>query len=90
MDITPYKKAVALRYDRDKDHAPRVIAKGRGYLAEQILSRAGEDTLVWEDPALVEALFQLQVDQEIPPHLYQVVAEVFAFVYRLDQQERER
>ncbi len=83
--LKPPKKAVALRYERGKDKAPRVTAKGQGWLAEQILQRVGDDTPVWEDAALVEVLYQLDLNREIPEHLYQAVAEVLAFVYRLDK-----
>ncbi|MFO7263517.1 MAG: hypothetical protein A6D91_11730 [Bacillaceae bacterium G1] len=85
--LKPPKKAVALRYERGKDRAPRVTAKGQGWLAEQILKRAGDNTPVVEDAALVEVLYQLELQQEIPPHLYQAVAEILAFVYRLDKGE---
>lgn len=85
--LKPPKKAVALRYERGKDKAPRVTAKGQGWLAEQILKRAGDNTPVVEDAALVEVLYQLELQQEIPPHLYQAVAEILAFVYRLDKGE---
>nr|MBO2478497.1 hypothetical protein [Bacillota bacterium] len=85
--LKPPKKAVALRYERGKDRAPRVTAKGQGWLAEQILKRAGDNTPVVEDAALVEVLYQLELQQEIPPYLYQAVAEILAFVYRLDKGE---
>jgi len=85
--LKPPKKAVALRYERGKDRAPRVTAKGQGWLAEQILKQAGDNTPVVEDAALVEVLYQLDLQQEIPPHLYQAVAEILAFVYRLDKGE---
>jgi len=85
--LKPPKKAVALRYERGKDRAPRVTAKGQGWLAEQILKQAGDNTPVVEDAALVEVLYQLELQQEIPPHLYQAVAEILAFVYRLDKGE---
>ena len=78
------KTAVALGYAHDKDHAPRVLASGKGYLAEQILNLAEENDLpVRNDPILAEALAQIDLNQVIPPELYAVVAEVFAFVYRL-------
>ena len=84
--LRPPKKVVALRYERGKDKAPRVTAKGQGWLAEQILARVDGDTPVVEDAALVEVLYQLELNQEIPVRLYQVVAEILAFVYRLDTQ----
>ncbi|GIW46233.1 MAG: flagellar biosynthetic protein FlhB [Deltaproteobacteria bacterium] len=82
------KKAVALRYDKEADSAPRVVAKGRGNVAEKILQIAREYNIpLKEDPILVDALSTLDLYQEIPPELYRAVAEVLAFVYRLTQRE---
>ncbi|GBD39464.1 Flagellar biosynthetic protein FlhB [bacterium HR37] len=82
------KKAVALRYDKEADSAPRVVAKGRGNVAEKILQIAREYNIpLKEDPILVDALSTLDLYQEIPPELYKAVAEVLAFVYRLTQRE---
>ncbi len=78
-------KAVALRYDAEKEHAPKIVAKGSGYLAQRILELAREhDVQVHEDPDLVEVLAKLDVNTEIPERLYQAVAEVLAFLYRLN------
>ena len=78
------KTAVALGYDKGSDLAPKVLASGKGFLAEQILNLAEENNLpVRNDPILAEALAQVDLNQVIPPELYAVVAEVFAFVYRL-------
>jgi flagellar biosynthesis protein len=83
------RAAVALRYDRAKDHAPRVTAKGQGHVAEKIIALAREHHIpMREDPELVQALTQLDLHQEIPPSLYPVVAEILAFVYRLNQTYR--
>jgi len=85
------RRAVALRYDRQKDGAPRVIGKGRGYIAEKIIALAeAEGITVYEDPDLVQMLAALNVHQEIPPKLYQVVAEVLAFVYRMNKLPLQR
>ncbi|MFQ5487469.1 MAG: EscU/YscU/HrcU family type III secretion system export apparatus switch protein [Gammaproteobacteria bacterium] len=74
--------AVTLHYDGD--NAPQVSAKGAGSLAEQILSLAREhDIPLHEDEQLVEVLAQLELGDEIPETLYQVVAEIIAFVYVL-------
>ena len=78
--------AVALGYEAEKDAAPRVLAKGRGAVAEAIIRVAGEAGIpVQEDGDLVQLLSMLDVDEEIPPELYQVVAEVLAFVYRMNE-----
>ena len=79
------KKAVALRFDAEKDDAPRVVAKGSGYVAQKIEEIAREAGVhVRQDPQLLEYLSALNLNQEIPPSLYSVVAEILAFVYRLD------
>ncbi len=80
------KQAVALRYQEGVTEAPVVVAKGKGFVAENILAKAKEHNIpVQVDPSLVEVLAKLDVDQQIPPELYQVVAEILAFVYRLDK-----
>ncbi|MGN7470261.1 EscU/YscU/HrcU family type III secretion system export apparatus switch protein [Brevibacillus sp. SAFN-007a] len=80
------KQAVALKYQAGAMEAPKVVAKGKGFVAENILKTAKEHHIpVQEDPSLVEVLGKLDLDQQIPPELYQVVAEVLAFVYRLDK-----
>ena len=79
------RRAVALRYDPEKERSPRVIGQGRGYLAERIIEMAkAEGITVYEDADLVTLLAALDIHAEIPPKLYQVVAEVLAFVYRMN------
>ena len=78
--------ALSLRYDAKKDKAPRLTAKGRGAVAEEILRIARENSIpIKEDPDLVELLYPLEFDQEIPPELYGVVAELLAYIYRLNR-----
>ncbi len=80
------KKAAAIVYDRERDNAPRVTAKGEGRRAEQILALAEAHGIpVREDPYLAELLALIDLDAEIPPGLYLAVAEVLAFVYRLNE-----
>jgi flagellar biosynthesis protein len=80
------KKAVALKYEPEHGSAPTVIAKGKGVIADEILRRAQENGVpVQEDPSLVEVLSKLDLNQEIPPELYKLVAEVLSFVYRSDR-----
>jgi flagellar biosynthesis protein len=84
MSTPTPRQAVALRYQPLHDEAPRVTAKGRGALAERILELARQHHLpIREDKNLVQVLAQLDLDQPIPPALYQVVAEILAFIYRL-------
>ena len=78
------KKAVALRYDRDRDNAPRLVAKGYGELAERIIEVAKEKKIpVVEDKELTEALLSVDVYEEIPSVLYEAVARVLVFVSRV-------
>lgn len=80
------KSAVSLKYNSSGDTAPRVTAKGTGLIAEKIITLAHEhDIPVQQDPDLVEVLSQVDVDQEIPPAVYQVVAELLAFVYQMNK-----
>lgn len=80
------KKAVALKYEPERSSAPVVVAKGQGVIAEEILRKAQENGIpVQEDASLVEVLSKLDLDQEIPPELYQLVAEILSFVYRSDK-----
>lgn len=83
MDKT--RKAVALKYDKEKDHAPKVIAKGRGEIAQKIIEIGAAHNLpLYEDKNLVQILEALELETEIPPELYRAVAEVLAFIYRLN------
>ena len=79
----PPKNAVALRYDTKMGDAPKVVASGKGFVAEDIVRIAKENNVhVRQDPALAGALSSLEVGSTIPPELFRVVAEVIAFVYR--------
>ncbi len=80
------KSAVALKYDQSNTSAPKVVAKGKGDTAEEIMRLAEENGVpIQQDDSLIHLLSQLDIDREIPPNLYQAVAEVFAFIYQLDQ-----
>jgi len=86
-EIDPQQLAVALAY-REDEGAPRVVAKGRGLLAEAILARAKETGVyVHESPELVALLMQVDLDSRIPPQLYVAVAELLAWLYRLERGE---
>ncbi len=76
------KQAVALRYDQDKENAPKVLAKGKGITAQKIIEIAHEHDLpIREDADLIELLSKVEIDHEIPENLYIAVAEVFKFIY---------
>ncbi len=78
-------QAVALSYG-EADVAPRVVAKGRGLLAEEIIRRAQEaGVYVHGSPELVSLLMQVDLDERIPPTLYIAVAELLAWIYRLEK-----
>ena len=80
----PRQQAIALSYDRARDGAPAVVAKGRGEMAERILELArNHDVPVREDADLLELLAVCDVGDEIPAELYGVVAELLAYLYRL-------
>ncbi|VVE50917.1 Flagellar biosynthetic protein FlhB [Pandoraea aquatica] len=85
MTLPPERRtAVALAYGA-KDSAPRVVAKGYGLLAETIVRTAREHGLyVHESPELVSLLMQVDLDQRIPAQLYQAVAELLAWLYKLE------
>jgi len=88
--VNPEHYAVALRYEQASMAAPRVVAKGRNYLAQRIRQKALEHRVpVVENPPLARALYrQVEVGQEIPVELYRAVAEVLAYVFRLMQSYR--
>lgn len=76
--------AVALAY-QNGDSAPRIVAKGRGLIAEQIIERAREHGVaVHESKELVALLMQVELDDQIPPALYRAVAELLAWLYRVE------
>ena len=82
-----YLTAVALAY-REGQIAPKVVAKGRGLIAQEIIKRAKEAGIyVHESSELVALLMQVNIDDRIPPQLYVAVAELLAWLYRLEQGE---
>lgn len=84
MSADPKRNAVALAY-RETDAAPRVVAKGRGLIADEIIARAREHGIyVHESPELVGLLMQIDLDDRIPPQLYAAVAELLAWLYALE------
>jgi flagellar biosynthesis protein len=78
-------RALALKYQPKSDNAPRVTAKGKGKVAEKIIEIAKKNNIyIYNDPDLIEILSQLDINDEIPPDLYIVAAELLAFVYSLN------
>ena len=84
-------KAVAILYDEKEANAPKVIARGKGTVAEKIIEVAREAGIhIQEDPNLVELLSKIEIGEEIPVELYQTVAEVLSFVYKINSKFREK
>jgi flagellar biosynthetic protein FlhB len=83
--VNPTHYAVALRYDQGMMAAPKVVAKGRNYLAARIRQRAIQNQVpIVENPPLAQALYKsVEIGQDIPPHLYRAVAEILAYIFRI-------
>jgi flagellar biosynthesis protein len=78
-------KAAALKYDREERDAPHLVASGSGRIADRIVEVAREaEVPIVEDAALVSALLALDIGEEIPLDLYEAVARVLAFIYKVD------
>ena len=85
MQDNKEKQAIALYYDPE-DNAPRVVASGKGALAERIIEKAKEaDVPVHADDKLAETLSRLEIGDAIPPELYEAVAEILVFVDAMDK-----
>ena len=81
--------AAAIRYDGERDRAPRVTARGRGIIAEKIIALAQEYGIpLKSDPDLIQILSKLEVGTEIPVELYRAVAEILAFIYSINENQR--
>jgi flagellar biosynthesis protein len=79
----PRLRVAALRYDHPADRAPKLVARGDGHVAEKIIALAREHGVpIHEDRELVATLARLDLDEDIPVEVYQVVAEILAFLYR--------
>lgn len=79
----PKQKAVALRYNADKEDAPRVVATGEGHMAEQIVRIALDHGItIRQDSDLVEILSKLDIDALIPIEAFAAVAEILSYIYR--------
>lgn len=81
------EKAVALKYESEKEKAPRVLAKGEGEAAKNIIKIAQLHNLpIKKDEDLVELLSKVEIDKEVPKELYTVVAELFSYIYKITNQ----
>lgn len=90
MNKPESRLAAALKYDSLTDAAPKVVAKGRGEIAARIIELAERHRIpIKSDPALVQILSKLDLDEQIPIELYRAVAEILAFVYSTNARYRE-
>lgn len=86
----PPKKAAALAYDKASDSAPKLTAKGRGQVADKIIAIAKEHGIpVQKDADLMEILDKVEIDSEIPLEVYSVVADIFAYIYKVNAQRKQ-
>ncbi len=83
------KKAVALKYEPEEMNAPQVISKGVGILAEKILQIAEEHNIPIVKSEVVEPLLSVRIRSEIPPELYNAIAEIIAYVYKLVRESKK-
>ena len=80
------KTAVALKYDTESGEAPYVVAAGKGALADKIIAESVKNDIPqYEDEKLVKSLSKLEIGENIPPELYEVVAQVLLFVDKMDR-----
>lgn len=80
------KQAIALTYQKSNNAAPKVVAKGTGFMAEKIMSTAKQNSVpVYQNKTLASMLMAVELDREIPPELFQAVAEVLAYIYYIDK-----
>ena len=85
MSVSNYKNqqqmAVALKYNPDKDNAPMVVASGGGYIAQTILDLAQKNGVpVYQDNSAASLLSRFQPGTQIPPEMYQIIAEIYAYI----------
>lgn len=80
------KQAAALRYAQNQDAAPKVLASGKGHMAEKIIQKAKEyNVAIFQNEVLASSLLDLEVNEEIPPQLYKAVAEVFVWLMNCEE-----
>ena len=86
----PKKAAIAVHYEKEFDTAPRIVAKGKGSIAEKIIELARKNAVpLYEDPDLIEVLSKLDLGQEIPSEMYKLIAEVLVYVYRSNNKAKK-
>jgi len=89
-DNSYVQKAAALKYDIDSDSAPKVVAKGQGETANNIIKLARDNNIpIKKDEDLVELLSKIDIDKEIPASMYKAVAEIFSFIYDMTDKGKD-
>jgi flagellar biosynthesis protein len=82
------QEAVALQYNKEKNRAPKVTAKGKGESAKKIIELANEHNIpIKKDEDLLELLSKVELNKEVPQEMYKAVAEVFSFIYKVTKKE---
>ncbi len=85
------KKSIALKYEKEKDIAPKLISKGKGKEAEKILKMADDyDIPVITDSNLTDNLYQLSINENIPEELFEIIATIYSFVMRKKENKNEK
>ncbi len=85
------KKAVSLKYDKIKQNAPKLIAKGKGSIALNIIDVAQKHNIpIKKDEDLLQMLSQIEVNEEIPTELYSAVSQIFSFIYELSNEQEDK
>jgi flagellar biosynthesis protein len=80
------KQAIALTYQKSNNNSPKVVAKGSGFMADRIMATAKQNSVpIYQNKTLASMLMAVELDREIPPELYQAVAEVLAYIYYVDK-----
>ena len=83
-------KAVALKYDKDVNNAPEVVASGQRYIASSIIKIAKQNDIpIKKDEDMVELLSKIDINKEVPDTMYKAVAEIFSFIYEITNDKRE-
>ncbi|ADN09397.1 EscU/YscU/HrcU family type III secretion system export apparatus switch protein [Sulfurimonas autotrophica] len=83
------EKAVALTYDKEKNRAPVISAKGKGTTAQKIIKIAKEHGVpIKKDEDLIELLSKVELNKEVPPQMYKAIAEVFSFIYSITREKQ--